>query len=1498
MSQFEKFIAELGEQNKKFYSTTDGRGTLKGLNLVFEHSWFYLCELIQNALDAEADSIKISIDEEGDALIFQHNGTRLFKKKDVKGISKVYQSTKGARSVGFMGIGFKSVFQRFQEVRISDIKGWKFKFTVHQKKNKEFGDVQRDRIGVVVPIWDSEIITPNDNYTTRFELRTRIKKELSLKEDIGKLLPKKDRSILAILAMAGLTQLQVKDHIWSIGISEKSEDGFEVTALSERESRLWRVFSEQFKPSKKAIASFLEHREIQPDDQEKEKVYRDVSRVRHVWGVLPLDNEGNPQPPKRGKVYATLPTEVKLPFGIHVSADWLLDIRRGDLREVDSNPWQIEIVEKIACILGQVLKWSAKTFTNPDTVKATFGILRPPSSELSSFESLIAGEQWLSKFRDYIENANVIPVWGEKLGELEYASSVNTLVPPSPFMSAFSEQPNLRPAVLLRGQVLMNCAIGRQAKEFLTSIRILNDLLPKELEEKWENGLEEWWCSLPNEDEIRRDLLFLVWGAVAEIVTKEGWGDLTLPCLRSIEGNWQSVEEATYLNEALPREDKSYGREVRQFLEPFIEKDQLLDPKWVTKLRGVSKQDPEYAILSRIWNWIDDEARRVTLPEILRKAIDQLMQSEKPDSSVLVSIGHWAKNGNRTDLLTHVLVESENDQQIALLKDSLLADPYVDHGQIRRQLFPGVPVIAADYLDKDPNQSSRHDWHNFFEKNGAKGELKVVESKKYVLRWSGREKAANFLGLSDIGESNDNGYTLLNFDIEPKLPSSESPKEVLDAVAKVLEDGYRVLKGTGLRKVTYHYYYGYSPSGSKKSNWTIKLSELKWVPCDDGVLRRPREVLGSYDPAREDVPFAKLSSDLVSLLEQEGVNFGTEIPEATPLKKLSVLDISSSALEIAQLLKECRELNMKENDQKLFHQVIDELEFPTIDGSRVRLQRVVQKSGSGKGLRGRLGSWIYPLAEFEETLRKELTHSEFPFDFPETTTGMQSLNFIFKVWNKAKSDLSNFVDDVGEYLPTAYGYLRRDLDDDSKLNDRWQCSKNSAMVFVNRQWVYLQDVDDVYFDDIEDRRFIPSNSDFRTATSGHLGNSRQVQQWTAKELGIPKLSSAVNINWKHANPQVVSKEWQGKFALICDLLESIRRSQSSEIGIRIDGSNKNMELNHVEQLTLIISVGDSPEEIVPINARRSGDTLTVAGLPIQFGSDAAKELLSRYSFRQRGDLATDLTTMFIAIDSDDFKFAAEKFQRGYTPGFELPEILKRLPSGENVDELEDTSGAKNLTANGGESVGSDESDEFTSGQRQSNKSNDGNLESDSDKTRADPSYTKGQALAKPKFLVQQLRTSLKGEIQASSQDHVNEESDSETGGTGPKHEDTEYRKIVMRYELDEGRKPIEGGPNQAGWDIRSSDPKTNEVRYIEVKGRGRPWTNDEVVELSSAQVNRAFKDQTSWHLYVVEKLENGTYEVLPIGNPICDAAKWILCGEFWREVAEKPKNYSSEVDFN
>ena len=1474
------------------------------IELTFDHRWVYLYELVQNALDVRARSISIRIGESGDTLIFQHNGDRSLDEQDVEGLSKVFRSTKGARSVGFMGIGFKSVFIRFHEARISGW-DWKFRYEITQVIGKQFGDVQRDLLGAVIPIWDEKISPPDNGYTTRFELRQRMDDEATLESDLAQFLPENDRASLAILAMSGLESLEIDGRNWELGVSEDCDGTYEATALSETENRLWRVFSVKFQPSKEAVREFLEHRRIQPVAGNREQVYADAARARQVLGVLPLDNNGIAAPPSRGRVYATLPTEVTLPFGLHINADWLLNISRSALREIEDNPWQRDIVEKITDILAKFLEWSANTHSKRSAAKATFNVLGQPLQEAGGIESLLAEESWLSRFRDRLQDAAVIPVWTESIDDLAYAKPGDVVVPPMPIAEAFAARPELRPSTLLNGPVIVHEVIGRRAQGLLHNIGLLTEMSPKKLEDAWKDGLEDWWILLAGDEGDRRTLLFHLWAAVAKLSVDDAWANLHIRCVRSATGAWVTVNEAAFLNEALATEDEPGGRQTRRLMKLVLPDANRLDSGWVNALRQSQRrqQEAEYTYLLRAWNWIESHARSIELREIVELALVTQIVLPEPDWSVFTSFGHWAKHRNRPDLLSHVLVQSNGEMVATLAGEALLADPYVEAGHGRRRLWANVPAIDGVYLETDPKSAGAHEWRMFFEKTGAKGQLEVRSLTKTAIRGK-QNDVAEFLGhdLGTIPESNDSGYSLLDFDIVPKLPTRDAPRELRAALGPVLEDGIGFLRGKGRRKISYFYYKRSEREGVKPSTWVEKLCDLAWVPCGDDELRCPRDVLKEADPAREDVPFAKLPFQVLDVLEQEGVEFGTTIPEATSLRRLLKVGSKLDARELAELLSDCLEHATTGTDRQLFGQALNDLKLPTTENQRVELDRVVQRVGGR--LRGSLGGWIVPLDQVDDTLRMQLEHTEFPHKFPETTTGEQALDYILDVWRRARSLPEGLANVVRDVLPTAYGYILEDVDKDAYLLKRWNGTVPQAMVFSERKWIALNNFNNVYFDDIEDRRFFPRQGQFRTVTAGHLGRTRNEQLGTAEAIRLPRLSSVVTMNWIGGNEELpTSSAWEARFDLICNLLRSVKGSEPDESG-ELNAALR-MRLIHVSELALDVCVDNFPVERVPVHARLHEGSLTVFGRPVQFGADAAKELLRQFSFGQRAGLAADLTGMFIAIDNGDFELAAEKFRRSHVPNYDGLAI-----EGSQIADSEpepDTVGGDSLSSGKFEGTKDAQNGEMpisgVFGQGYSNASGstkvDGtpneNYDKQNDENRpmVGGSYSYERAMAKQNALARELRNSLKGEILPSTDEDEQMKVVPTNGETLSGLGDEEYRKIVVHYEREAGREPELGDPHQSGWDVRSFDPKNGKFRLIEVKGRGRPWDDGEVVELSSAQIRKAFEATEHWYLYVVEKTDESSYQVLPIENPVRSASKWILCGESWRMVAKDAKTVLS-----
>jgi len=113
-------------------------------------------------------------------------------------------------------------------------------------------------------------------------------------------------------------------------------------------------------------------------------------------------------------------------------------------------------------------------------------------------------------------------------------------------------------------------------------------------------------------------------------------------------------------------------------------------------------------------------------------------------------------------------------------------------------------------------------------------------------------------------------------------------------------------------------------------------------------------------------------------------------------------------------------------------------------------------------------------------------------------------------------------------------------------------------------------------------------------------------------------------------------------------------------------------------------------------------------------------------------------------------------------------------------------------------------------------------------------------------------------------------------------------KRVMNYEREQGRNPSdmnEVSPNFPGYDIKSEDPDSDEIRYIEVKSLRNYWDR-RGVKVTRNQFETGEEYQDDYWLYVVERSEvNDECEITTIQNPAG------LVGEFyyddsWRQLGD------------
>jgi hypothetical protein len=198
------FLQEVRAKNQAFYGTDRGQGAVKDLQQTFPHPWLYVGELLQNAVDAGAKHIRLAVDETTRSLVVEHDGVA-FTEEHVEALCVRGMSKKGAATIGFMGIGFKAVFQSFECVDVSS-GPWRFGFRVGELVG-EFGDRQRDWLGCVIPEYSENIAPPSEGMRCRFFFHRRLERLGPIAEDITKILSE-NRLVLALLARRGVQEVE------------------------------------------------------------------------------------------------------------------------------------------------------------------------------------------------------------------------------------------------------------------------------------------------------------------------------------------------------------------------------------------------------------------------------------------------------------------------------------------------------------------------------------------------------------------------------------------------------------------------------------------------------------------------------------------------------------------------------------------------------------------------------------------------------------------------------------------------------------------------------------------------------------------------------------------------------------------------------------------------------------------------------------------------------------------------------------------------------------------------------------------------------------------------------------------------------------------------------------------------------------------------------------------------------------------------------------------
>lgn len=1332
------FLERLSQENRDFYESDRGKGALKDLQQKFPHAWLYVAELIQNAVDENATIIHIeTVDDK--TLVLEHNGEEFDFDQDVIGLCTKGVSSKGAGTVGFMGVGFKAVFKSFETVKISSGE-WKFTLKVGTSIGKEFGNQSRNWLGAVLPVWDSTIATPSKGMTCRFELTDRVIENHTIESDLEAVF-KEDKALLPLLARQNIQELDWNGVRWGLSVDQTvpfddyTGNRLHVSAVgANHEIFSWIILSKEYTPSRAAIRKFLEHRQLSASTQEEElKIYKDASRTRKVEAFFQVDDNLFPILPDFGEAYALLPTSVRLPIGINIQADWLLTQSRQEFMDSDlkDNPWHREIIVNIPKLTKLYFEWvvgdNGLKALGEHTCSEIYNIL--PAIDKNSVEAYgwflgdvdtMHAPQDMEYCKYLYEELKHSDFIAQLLSEnrIEFIEPITARVLPVKLSINCGEKIDLKPWILFGDNIASRELLGEKAVHTLVEIGLLKEMESQELADYWENGVVKAWHD-SFDAEVKDQRLEALLHGLYEMDEQEEWQSAQLKCLPSETEDYIARPSAV----RYPSDWNIIvsNNEFAAALKPFIEEQGSVilwnfDRTVTTRQRHLKTKAKDYietigqadfsGIVTSWWGGFGEiSASDVRLISEFTTYICEKFSQRKELIKKVICL-----NGDQVEVL--------ND-----LDDALLVEPYAR--DYRRLYFPTYPIVSPCYYETNESLN----WRPFFESCDPPTIGKFVPV-----------VVPEKLSVSQYRQTFDTYGPTLRASAIKELQWSKSPKVKVDhrhyyhidflfteTINNKLESG-TVDRSFGewlnedsehLRGYLYKYLL-YIPSGwgsikeekqADAAKWVTTLENCPWIYSklsNDGPYK-PEDILKSHDPVRPDTPVADLSHDLILLLESAGIKFGKRIPKAGPMQKLLVQGVNLPTDELARVIEEI--LNDDDpGDIESLKKILEEKDLipvpsgiDLLDGSaRIPFSRIVKKVGAR--FRSNLG-WVISISDLKPDVNvlnifKLLNDI---YTFPQKTTANHAIDFLEWVWRR-KPDAES----VRRFLPFAYAYINEEILYDKAIEARWYRAHSAAVVYtLGRQWVSVSGGEGIYFDDlnISEYRIIPKH---QLVTPSHLASTDKSDQQIAavKLLGLDLISDHYKVYADKGNLLEISVYWKKNFLdiqkAVIEILNIDEEFDENGEDYEDEERKQNLALNYFDNLTkkIIRLPGNEVIESKQVYAIQNGNFALVCGDPADFSSDLCDLLISYYNASRKKNismLASEITRLIFCIDRQSFSTHIEKFK--YKFGIDIPfeqnnKIDGEIASVDIYDKTVDAGESTDTPYGSGHGQGEINSDEF------------------------------------------------------------------------------------------------------------------------------------------------------------------------------------------------------------
>jgi hypothetical protein len=880
---------------------------------------------------------------------------------------------------------------------------------------------------------------------------------------------------------------------------------------------------------------------------------------------------------------------------------------------------------------------------------------------------------------------------------------------------------------------------------------------------------------------------------------------------------------------------------------------------------------------------------------------------------------------------------------------TLLSKPYA--GGYRRRLFSGIPVISDGYCKDNPELADT--WKAAFENLKSKplGQFQVNLIVKPSLDMEMIKEAlgktpdlrTRYLSMNWYGfEINNNNFYILDGTL-PVLDEIRDNYNKAQCLVQWLEENPVMIGKHKNKRI------GYMPYGSghlsetiisNRMTWVSQLEDTNWIPWNDHLCYKPRDILISNDPSRPEAPHANFSVELVKVLNDLHIEFGKNIPKTPSLIRLRSESQTAGAGQIQALLEEViAEVDGIEDQRLILYEFLENSSFiplpaetSTPDRSlRISFRRIVANSGTGKSRRSDLMGWVVTKDNYgldsDETSLIERIEKYLGKRIPTTTTFGQTVEFLEWVWKKEPP-----AEQIRSALRSAYEYIEEESREKGNI-ELWASVAQNAKVFTSKkQW---KPATSVYYDDLERPGLLKLNLDIEFATKGHLGYDRTTAEKVADLLKIRRLSERLKITSTYGDEIPFSLEWQSHFDQLSKTLQKYLQTAEVDDDESPEDGLRQLQIKMVKDIK--IEVHDEGKKITErsdqCDYNTEGGEIVIKGEIEDFAPGLCDVLISIWGLSRRGELVSKIAFLISAI-GDRKRFAAglkklrefcflDEIEEGVTKvltqkggddscevGTEsskgsTPEKLfpkKEGPAGEEAtvaitNRLEGPEAeifarpqGRGGGANGASKVDLDGKGKGNQGEEETreNEVPGGGEIGDSDGHK-----TEQKKLPPGQYRQQRRINRIVTYVFPDEEDEeekikvINPEKYREIILVGETAE-----QIVMRTEHDAGRRPIRMPPGNPGYDIESYDKSGEDIRYIEVKGINGEWSVAGV-GISARQYREAQTRGDNYWLYVVENVFFETPTIHRFQNPVKNIGNYRFDSN-WRKLGNSENGESND----